>query len=139
MPNAGPDQHASRALHVADAPFDAANQSLADALRASFGVLKVIMVLLVVWFLFSGVTCVQETQQAVVFRFGKLQSAASETGLHLAFPYPVDETLRIGVAAETLTFDSHWFQVRPEEEGVSLSMISRGGQGLDPVHDGPGP
>lgn len=138
MPDPSPEQHSHRTLHVDDAPFDAANQSLADALRASFGVLKVIMVILVVWFLLSGLTCVQENQQAVVFRFGKLQPTARGSGLSWAFPYPIDETLRIGVTAETLKFDSHWFHVLPDEETASLRQLqdSRGGQGLNPVHDG---
>lgn len=138
MSDPNPDQQSHRTLQVADAPFDAANQSLADALRASFGVLKAIMIVLVVWFLLSGLTCVQENEQAVVFRLGKLQPAARDPGLSWAFPYPLDEMLEIGVTAETLTFDSHWFHVGPEEKTASLRKLesSRGGQGLDPVHDG---
>ncbi|HUU84366.1 MAG TPA: SPFH domain-containing protein [Phycisphaerae bacterium] len=136
MSDSSPDQHPHRTLHVTDAPFDAANQSLADALRASFGVLKAIMIILVVWFLLNGLTCVQENEQAVVFRLGKLLPTAHGSGLSWAFPYPFDETLCIGVTAETLTFDSHWFGLMPDEVGVSLGRLSRGGQGLNPAHDG---
>ena len=75
------DHHPHRTLNIPDAPLDAANQSLADALRASFGVLKGIMIVLVVLFVFSGLSMVQENQQAVVMRFGKLNTAAREPGL----------------------------------------------------------
>ncbi|MFQ5491276.1 MAG: hypothetical protein ACE5GE_11185, partial [Phycisphaerae bacterium] len=60
MNGSRPDPHSHRALKVAEVPLDAANQSLADALRASFNVLKAIMVVLVAMFCFSGLTCVQE-------------------------------------------------------------------------------
>ena len=132
-----PDQkrHAHRTLGVPDAPLDAANQSLADALRASFNVLKAIMVVLVVLFMFSGFKCVEEHQGAVVLRLGKLQPQQRGAGLSRAWPYPIDETLRVGVTAETLRFDSHWFRVRADEEGLALHKLSRY-SGLHPQHDG---
>jgi len=99
-----PDSHAHRTLNVPDAPLDAANQSLADALRASFSVLKTIMIVLVVLFMFSGLKCVEEHQKAVVLSLGKLKAdAVRDSGLSWAWPYPVDETLRVGVTAERLT------------------------------------
>jgi len=105
MANAPHDPHQHRTLNVPDVPLDAANQSLADALRASFGVLKAIMIVLVVLFLFSGLKCVDEHQKAVVLRFGEIQAGAVRNpGLSWALPYPVDETLRVGVTAETLKF-----------------------------------
>ncbi|HRX85889.1 MAG TPA: hypothetical protein P5572_12800, partial [Phycisphaerae bacterium] len=53
-----------------DVPLDAASESLASALRASFRILKLIMFVLVVLFCFSGVKCIDENEQAVVVRFG---------------------------------------------------------------------
>ena len=133
------DGHSHRSLSVPDAPFDAANQSLADALRASFAVLKVIMIVLIVAFMFTGVECVEDHQQAVVLRFGKLRTGEDQVrgpGLSLAAPFPIDETLLVGVTAETLNFNSHWFQLRPGEEDKSINNISRPGQGLNPAKDG---
>ena len=129
-------ERAHRTLNVPDAPLDAANQSLADALRASFSVLKAIMVVLIVLFMFSGFKCVEEHQGAVVLRLGKLEPTARGAGLSRAWPYPIDETLRVGITAETLKFfDTHWFQVRENEEGLALNQITRYG-GLHPKHDG---
>ncbi|MCP4248409.1 MAG: hypothetical protein GY778_15285 [bacterium] len=120
------DSHHHRTLAVPDAPLDAANQSLADALRASFGVLKAIMIILVVLFAFSGLKCVQEHQRAVLLRFGKLSSDPErEPGLAWALPYPVDETLRVGVTAERLSF----FDMHTAQQGSPFG-------GLDPARDG---
>jgi membrane protease subunit HflK len=130
------DQHRHRTLNVPDAPLDSANQSLADALRASFSVLKGIMVVLIVLFMFSGFKCVEEHQGAAIIRFGRLQPEARGAGLSRAWPYPIDETLRVNVTAETLKFrDSHWLRVRDDEQGLSLNQINRQG-GLHPKHDG---
>ena len=121
-----PDRHAHRTLNVPDAPLDAANQSLADALRASFSVLKTIMIVLVVLFMFSGLKCVEEHQKAVVLHLGKLKTdAVRDSGLSWAWPYPVDETLRLGVTAERLNF----FEIH------TASTESRYG-GLNPARDG---
>ena len=48
------------------AHLDAAGKSLADALRLSFTILKVIMVVLVILFLTSGIFRVQEDENALV-------------------------------------------------------------------------
>lgn len=126
MNGVGSDQHSHRTLNVPDAPLDAANQSLADALRASFNVLKAIMVVLVVMFCFSGLTCVQEDQQAVVLRFGNLSGGARDAGLSLAWPFPVEETLRVQTTAVTLKVNqAHWFKVSPEEENTPTILLNR--------------
>ncbi|MHC4065943.1 MAG: SPFH domain-containing protein, partial [Planctomycetota bacterium] len=126
MVTGSPDPQPHRTLNVPDAPLDAANQSLADALRASFSVLKGIMIILIVLFTFSGLKCVEEHQKAVVLRFGKLKSQdVRGPGLSPAWPYPVDETLRVGVRAEVLRF----------EEIHTAAGESRFG-GLHPARDG---
>ena len=51
--------HEHREPTRVEEPLDAANQSLADALRASFGILKGIMFVLVVLYLFSNVSCIE--------------------------------------------------------------------------------
>ncbi len=133
------DHHPHRTLNVADVPFDAANQSLSDALRASFRVLKAIMIVLVVLFLFSGLKCIQSHEKAVVLRFGKLltgEGAVREPGLSVAFPFPIDETLRVSATAERIASDSHWLHLTPEEQELPLSRVVRGGRGLHPARDG---
>ena len=65
-------QHADRDPSRQEEPLNAANQSLADALRASFGILKVIMMVLVVLYLFSNVRCIEGHEPALVLRLGRL-------------------------------------------------------------------
>ncbi|KKN79090.1 hypothetical protein LCGC14_0344180, partial [marine sediment metagenome] len=99
--------------------------------------LPAFMIVLVVLFTFSGLKCVEEHQQAVVLRFGRLRPHVRGPGLSWALPFPVDETLRVGVTAERLQFfEIHWLGLRPDEQGLALNRISRRGQGLNPAYDG---
>ncbi|MEO1235684.1 MAG: SPFH domain-containing protein [Planctomycetota bacterium] len=81
---------------------DPAQQSLADALRVSFWLLRVVMVVLVVVYLFSGVYQVGQQQEAVVTRFGKIVVddegvAVRERGLHFGWPFPIDQVVIVPV------------------------------------------
>ncbi len=119
-----------------DVPLDAANQSLADALRASFGILKVVMFVLVVMYCFSGVNCVEENEQAVIMRFGKLLPEIREPGLSIAFPYPIDETIALPTKKDNkFLIKSQWPSVRASEEAEPLNKV-RGAGELNPGIDG---
>ena len=70
--------------------LDAGSKSLADALRISFAVLKIIMVVLVVLFVTSGFFTVEPDERAVVLRLGKIRGDSSEQrilgpGAHWAY------------------------------------------------------
>src|SRR6185503_3460290 len=52
--------------------MDPANQSLAEALRLSFRVLQVVILVLIVLFMISGIQTVKEGQTGVMTRFGKV-------------------------------------------------------------------
>ena len=132
--------------HSEDGPFleqdqlDAAGKSLADALRASFFVLKLIMVVLVILFLTSGIFRVQEDENALVLRYGKIRGAVSEArilkpGLHWAWPEPISEIVTIPVTkVQVVAIDSFWYSETPAEK---LSKTKgRGGKMLNPVIDG---
>lgn len=132
------DDFAHRDPTVEERPLDAAGQSLADALRASFTILKGIMMVLVVLYLFSNVRCVQPHEQALVLRLGHLLPNVENPGLVWAFPYPIDEIVPLPTnkVNETL-IDSHTFHRSAGEVGQSLEMISRDErQGLNPSLDG---
>ena len=66
--------------------LDAAHQSLADALRVSFWVLKLAMLLLVVVYLFSGVFNVREQEIAVCLRFGRIVGSPGQQVLEPGGP-----------------------------------------------------
>ena len=74
---------------------DAGSMALAEALRSSFVIVKIIMVALVLLFLGSGFFKVEPQYKAIVLRLGKPRgegvNALLGPGLHWAFPRPIDE------------------------------------------------
>jgi len=121
--------------------LDAAGKSLAEALRVSFAILKVIMVVLVVVFLASGFRSIEPDEQALVLRFGRIRGLGEQRilgpGLHWVFPYPIDELVRIPVGKKVnLPINSFWyFQSRRELLGETQKQ-TRVPPTLDPVKDG---
>ncbi len=100
--------------------LDAAGKSLSEALRISFVILKIIMIVLIVVFLASGFRTVGSDEQALVLRFGKIRGVGEERllgpGLHWVFPYPIDEIVKIPVAKKVnLPINSFWYYQRREE------------------------
>jgi modulator of FtsH protease HflK len=116
-------------------PLDPGNQSLADALRASFRVLKGLMCFLVALYLVSGSMMVDQNEVRVVSRFGKQSGPPREPGLHWGLPYPIDIQTKVPTSLRTLTIDSFWLNLADAEKGRDLNEIVRGG-GLDPRYDG---
>jgi len=137
-PQSGPDndRRDQESAPVIEEPFDPANQSLADALRASFRVLKLVMIVLVVLFLGSGLFIVDEQKEVVVLlRFGKVAGVYT-SDLHLAWPYPIDEPIRVPTVLKTMMIDGFWLHIRDQDKGKDLSELSPRGKGLDPAVDG---
>lgn len=122
--------------------LDAAGKSLSEALRISFIILKVIMVVLVIIFLASGLRTVGSNEQALVLRFGKIrgigESRVLGPGLKLLFPYPIHEIVKIPTAKkQTLPINSFWYFQK------SLDVLPKGpktrerfGDTLKPKEDG---
>jgi membrane protease subunit HflK len=119
--------------------LDAAGQSLTNALRVSFTILKVIMVLLIVLFAVSGIFRVQPDEEALVLQFGRLRGEGEQRilqpGLKFAFPEPISEVIRIPVQrVQTLELNSFWYF---ETEQERLSQRPRPATGpLNPLQDG---
>jgi membrane protease subunit HflK len=107
--------------------LDAAGKALSEALRISFFVLKVIMVVLIVVFLASGFRMVESDEQALVLRFGKIRGVGEDRilkpglvgplpWLHWVFPYPIDNIVKIPVAKkQNLPINSFWYYQKPSE------------------------
>lgn len=128
--------HPDPVLEASEEPLDPANQSLADALRASFKVLKIIMVVVVLLFIFSGVVRVDNKEVVVQTRFGSPVGQPLEPGLHWAFPYPIDATVRVPTATRTMHVDAFWLQLSNAEKTKKLDELSSRSAGLDPAIDG---
>jgi regulator of protease activity HflC (stomatin/prohibitin superfamily) len=134
------DEHVHRNPEVLVEPTDAANKALTDALHISFRILKGIMVVLVVLYLFSNVQCIDSSEQALVLRLGRLKPGVVDAGLVKAYPFPLEEILRLPTKkANESQIDSHNFYRKPSEVGKELEVLAsarRPGQGLNPVLDG---
>ncbi len=80
---------------------DSNTRALSEALSSSFFFVKILVGVLVAGFLFSCVKTVEPNEVAIILRFGKpVGSGADQVkrpGLHWAFPYPIDEVVRIPV------------------------------------------
>ena len=115
---------------------------LSGALKVSFAVLKVIMVVLVVLFLFSGVTKVGPGERAIVLWFGKISGVGEARllgpGLKLLLPYPIHEIVRIPVERKVnLAINSFWYYQKPGEEmSDAANEKSYAPPTLNPLTDG---
>jgi len=122
--------------------LDAAGKSLSEALRISFIILKIIMIVLVAAFLASGFKTVGPDEQALVLRFGKIRGMGEERllgpGLHWIFPYPIDEMVRIPVEKKVnLAIRTFWYyQTEAEILAEGPKRRSRVPEKLDPVKEG---
>jgi membrane protease subunit HflK len=119
-------------------PEDAGSQALAEALRSSFGLVKVVMVLLVLVFLGSGFFTVGPQQRAIILRFGKPVGPVGREllgpGLHWSYPYPIDEVIKIAIS-EVQRVDSTvgWYATREQELVGNVPMA---GGSLQPGIEG---
>ncbi|MFA5252420.1 MAG: protease modulator HflK [Phycisphaerae bacterium] len=122
--------------------LDAAGKSLSEALRISFIVLKIIMVVLIIVFLASGFRTVEPDEQALVLRFGKIcgigENRILGPGLKWVFPYPIDKIVKIPVAKkQNLPIDSFWYYQRPDELLLNAeAKKSRAPATLNPIREG---
>jgi len=123
-------------------PTDLGYDYLTGALRVSFAVLKVIMVILIIVFLLSGISTVGPGERAIVLRFGKIHGVGDERllepGLKLLLPSPIDQIIKIPVEKKVnLAINSFWyFQKAGDEMGEAANEKSYAGPTLNPLTDG---
>jgi len=125
---------------------DLAGEFLSRALKHSFFILKIIMVVLVVLFITSGVFRVEENENALVLQFGKIREFRSRDGdvrhvllpgLHWAWPEPITEIVRIPVKrVQGLTIESFWYSETDQERLGGTRGEYYGSPTLNPEKDG---
>ncbi len=148
-PNPVPSREASVRLRGAEttqeaadlARMDSANQSLADALKITYGLLKVAMVVLVVLFLVSGVQSIKEGERGISVRFGKQVRTNLEPGFQWSFPYPIGEIVRVGEGAVEMAVAKEFMPNIPgsqsDEEALTIDIDRfNDSSTLDPANDG---
>jgi membrane protease subunit HflK len=121
---------ATRQLDTAPPPaLDPAQQSLAEALRVSFAILKLAMFGLLVAY-------------AVRLRFGDYVgdpgNRVLERGTYLAAPFPFEQVVKVDTRPITLVLEKEfWFETTKDDSGLTRSqMQGRKAQPLHPLRDG---
>jgi membrane protease subunit HflK len=122
-----------------ETPLDPGSQALATALKSSFGIVKVVMVLLLLVFLGSGFFTVGPQERAVILRFGRPlgegEKALRGPGAHFALPYPIDEVVKVPITElQRVTSTVGWFFITPEQEVAGTEPM--GMPSLNPGVDG---
>ena len=120
-------------------PEETTGQALAEALRSSFVIIKILMAVLAVFFLCSGMFTVAPQEQAMILRLGKPLEVGGKVllgpGFHWAFPAPIDEVVRIPAAqVRTATSSAGWYYTTPEMEVAGKEPDP--GDSLNPARDG---
>jgi modulator of FtsH protease HflK len=118
---------------------EAGSQALAEALRSSFVIVKIVLAIMVVVFLASGFFVVQPQEKAVILRLGKPLGKGDkvllEPGAHWAFPYPIDEVVRIPVGqVQTIRSAVGWYRTTPAMEAAGT--LPPAAESLNPAQEG---
>jgi membrane protease subunit HflK len=108
-------------------------------LRSSFAIIRVIMVVLVIVFLGSGFFTVGTQEKALLLRLGRPTGGAEKPllgpGPHWAFPYPIDEVVRIPVGqVQVIHSTIGWYATTAAQEAAGQEAPP--GPSLNPALDG---
>lgn len=120
-------------------PVDSGSQALAEALRSSFGIVKFVMLALFVVFLFSGFFKVESQEKAIKLRFGKPVGEGGEAllgpGPHWAWPYPIDEVIKIPITEiQEVRARASWFaQTAVQEARNEIPPARRARRSIRPL------
>ncbi|MBI5722464.1 MAG: hypothetical protein HZA50_00790 [Planctomycetes bacterium] len=119
----------------AEQPGKVADQSLTGALRASFRLLTLILIIIVLAYLWTGITTVQPHEKGVVRIFGRIQRIAPH-GLDINLPFPLGKVDRVHVSPQTVEVGDFWMYESPEDKTKPLHQRVAGGGALRPAWDG---
>lgn len=105
---------------------DPANQSIADALKISFFLLKIGMLALGVLYALSGFQFVKEGEQGIRLLFGKIDDASVEPGFRYSWPYPLGEMVRVETGANELSVnDVFWVEIDSgQSQATSVDQLA---------------
>lgn len=133
---------ASIADASASPALDPAQQSLAEALRVSFAILKLAMVVLLLAYAFSGTFSVGSNEVALRLRFGDYVgdpgNRVLERGTYLAAPFPIEQVVKVDTRPSTLVLEKEfWFETSAQDSGLSRGQLQgRKSLPLHPLRDG---
>ena len=114
--------------------LDPGQRALASALRVSFKLLKLIMLVLVLAFFASGFYTIDQGWQGMVLRFGKIVGQGTERinnpGWNWCWPKPIDEVIRFPAKTQqALNLDKEFWYYGDENSRFDQKF-------LNPIRDG---
>ena len=124
----GPDRPAGPAA-------DTAGEALAGALRLSFRLLTVIIVMVIVAFLLTGIRQVKTDQVGVRSRFGRIVGTAGP-GLTYTWPFPIGHMVIVDLSTRELAIDDFWMFISTADSLKDLSDVRSPARGLRHGWDG---
>lgn len=128
---------------LAAEPLDPAQQSLADAMRVMFALLKLTMVGLVVGFLWTGCYTVQPQEVGLRLMMGRIigadrsEQVVEPGGPYFAAPYPIMQVIKVPTTSRKLQLaDAFWFQRVRSGEGMTAYEQEQYAGPIDPRRNG---
>jgi regulator of protease activity HflC (stomatin/prohibitin superfamily) len=106
--------------------MDAAHKSLADALRITFGLVQIGMVVLAALYVLSGFQSVKQNEQGIRLLFGKIDADGLEPGFQFSLPAPLGEMVKVSTGAESVDLDSEfWVRVSPADKEKPIDSLPK--------------
>ncbi|MCB9845285.1 MAG: hypothetical protein H6811_04785 [Phycisphaeraceae bacterium] len=116
--------------------MDPAHQSLADALRITLRLVQFGTLILAVLFVFSGAKTVREGERGIRLRFGKVTQSDLPPGIHLSWPYPIGDLVKIETGSRQVVEETAFWPYLTESEKKQSIQTVYGREELDPARDG---
>ncbi|MBO6513108.1 MAG: hypothetical protein JJ974_04000 [Phycisphaerales bacterium] len=129
------------AVAADQARMDTANQSLAEALKITYNLLRVAMVVLVILFAVSGVQSIKEGERGIKIRFGKQVQTNIEPGFAWSMPYPIGEIVRVEEGTVEMAVSKEFMPNIPGDQSddaalsIAIDRFNDSGK-LNPETDG---
>ncbi len=118
------------------AAVEPGDKSLADALRVSFRLLSAIMLVVLFFYVLTGVKSVQSDQVGVKKVFGRVVSVV-ESGLAYTWPFPIGDIDIVSTREQELSINDFWMYETAEQKAAGDLLSRQVGVGsLDPARDG---
>ncbi len=127
-PDSNPPEDAAFDRHA----LDPAQKSLADALRITYRIIQLVMVVLFALFILSGFETVGEGERGVSLTFGAINQSDLPPGQQFQLPYPVGELITVHTGASELSIDRDFYPGRNASGPPRVSNVRR----LKPGRDG---
>ena len=106
--------------------MDAAHKSLADALRITFGLVQIGMVVLAGLYVLSGFQSVKQNEQGIRLLFGKIDADGLEPGFQFSLPAPLGEMVKVSTGAESVDLDTEfWIQILPADKEKPIDSLPK--------------